>query len=85
MAAETLADLAGSGKLEGRRVRFACDDGEQYSSLPKRGTVGIVLDVRSSEAKATVHYVRPELHEGHPWREVTVESRFCFLELVEDH
>lgn len=76
----TLSDLAGAGALVGRRVRFL--DRNVPSVLPF-GTIGEVVDVRSYEPRATVHYVREDLHERHPWRTVDLESPFRCLELVE--
>jgi len=74
-ARETIADLAATGRLQGRRVRIL----EDVGSFVGKGAVGLVLEVRSSEPKATVRYLaRPDV----PWRYQEVESPFCTLELV---
>jgi hypothetical protein len=72
----TLSDLAGLGLLVGWRVRLLEDVGRWM----KAGSVGLVIDVRSSEPRATVRYV---LHGAEPpWKYQEIESPFAKLELV---
>jgi hypothetical protein len=75
----TIADLAGAGLLEGRRVRFLAED---IPSWVPKGTIGTVTSVSSCERKAHVDFVREDYPEGNPWRHVSVETRFACLELV---
>lgn len=76
---ETLGDLAQTGKLVGRRVRFL---GTDVPALVPFGTIGVVQDVRPHEPKALVVYKRTDVGAQSVWHEVHLESHFRFLELV---
>jgi hypothetical protein len=81
MNAATLWDLAGLGQLEGKRVRFIADDG---SWAVRRGDVGTVLRVSTSEPRALVEYVHEDRPERSAFRTTMVESPFDRLELVRE-
>lgn len=79
---ETIADLARSGRLEGRRVRFL---GEDIPTWVPKGTCGIVVyvPVPYEHPRAVVHFVREDLPETSVWRRIDLETRLRNLELAE--
>lgn len=76
---ETISDLARSGRLAGRRVRFLADDIPTW--VPK-GTIGIVKYV-SEEPRVIVDFERTDLPEQSVWRHIDLETRLSCVELVD--
>jgi len=72
---ETIADLAETGRLDGKRVRFLATD----CRLVPRGSIGIVSCAHYGKVTAT--FTNEAMAEGSAWREVTLETHVSNVEL----